>query len=371
MKFLKVSQNVISHFRNLSRERIRQTILYRPRIRDVFIAKYLASQIDSKFTFRNERPSIFEILFFLGSWRRGLHLRKPFAGFNPDAYRRHQGLKITRDPTLDYLKSGCPGGPWNTQIISPEQKKDFGAKPFPKTALHIHVFYLDLLDDMLSRLSHNESRPEIFLTHPSFVSRDAINRLLGSHDMNASVITLKENRGRDIGPFFSDLPPEFFGDFEVVGHIHTKKSADILNKAVGESWYNFAMINTIGDANGVRMFDEILHSFNRDEKLGIVFPDDPNLMGWGANYEYARMLLPNEVLPGKEEVFEFPVGSFFVARPAALRKLLGLSLKSVDWPQEPLPYDGSILHALERLLGIVPKLEGFTMGYTYQKGSTR
>lgn len=358
-------------FRMLVKERLHQVFLYKPRISDLFNAKYLASEIDSKFTFGHDKATIFEILFFLGSWRAGIHRRKPLPGFNPDVYRRHQGLKVNIDPTIHYLKSGRPDGPWNTTIIGHGQSKALAIEGYPKTALHVHVFYPDLLEDMLLRLSHNKSRPKIFLTHPQIVSIERVQSILERYNMEARVITLDENKGRDIGPFFSELPPEFFTDFDVVGHIHTKKSAEIQNGSVGASWYNFAMINMIGEPEGVKMFDEILHAFRLDEKLGIVFPDDPNLMGWGENYEHARKLLPNELLPNEEDVFEFPVGSFFVARPAALKKLVELSLTSVDWPEEPVPYDGSTLHALERLIGIVPKLDGFSKSFAHQKGSTR
>ena len=37
-----------------------------------------------------------------------------------------------------------------------------------------------------------------------------------------------------------------------------------------------------------------------------------------------------------------------VVLPAALAPLMGLNLGWEDYPDEPLPYDGSVLHALER-----------------------
>jgi lipopolysaccharide biosynthesis protein len=69
--------------------------------------------------------------------------------------------------------------------------------------------------------------------------------------------------------------------------------------------------------------------------------------------------------------FDFPVGTMFWARPAALApfKRLGLSWK--DYPREPVPYDGTILHAIERLVPFVAQGAGYTVATTYIRGVTR
>lgn len=41
-----------------------------------------------------------------------------------------------------------------------------------------------------------------------------------------------------------------------------------------------------------------------------------------------------------------------------LRKVLELRLDWGDYPEEPLPYDGTVLHALERLLPFVTESVG-------------
>ena len=58
--------------------------------------------------------------------------------------------------------------------------------------------------------------------------------------------------------------------------------------------------------------------------------------------------------------FEFPVGTMFWARSEALVPLLELNLDWSDYPEEPLPKDGTMLHALERLLPFAAAREGFS-----------
>jgi lipopolysaccharide biosynthesis protein len=62
---------------------------------------------------------------------------------------------------------------------------------------------------------------------------------------------------------------------------------------------------------------------------------------------------------------ECPVGTMFWARPEALAPLLRLGLTWDDYPLEPLPVDGTMLHALERLLVLVAEHAGYQYATTY------
>ena len=62
---------------------------------------------------------------------------------------------------------------------------------------------------------------------------------------------------------------------------------------------------------------------------------------------------------------DFPVGTMFWARTEALRPLTDLGLTDADYPAEPLPVDGTILHALERLLPIITEHSKFRYATTY------
>jgi lipopolysaccharide biosynthesis protein len=62
---------------------------------------------------------------------------------------------------------------------------------------------------------------------------------------------------------------------------------------------------------------------------------------------------------------DFPVGTMFWARPEALAPLLRLGLSWDEYPPEPLPIDGTMLHALERLLPLVAEESGYHYATTY------
>jgi len=61
----------------------------------------------------------------------------------------------------------------------------------------------------------------------------------------------------------------------------------------------------------------------------------------------------------------------FWARTESLRSLDALELSWSDYPDEPLPYDGSMLHALERLFPIIVQSNGYDIALTNVKNITR
>jgi lipopolysaccharide biosynthesis protein len=72
-----------------------------------------------------------------------------------------------------------------------------------------------------------------------------------------------------------------------------------------------------------------------------------------------------------DQFFSFPVGTMFWARSAALESLFSLGLDWDDYPPEPLPIDGSMLHALERLLPSIVEHAGYGRRVTFAPGVSR
>jgi lipopolysaccharide biosynthesis protein len=119
------------------------------------------------------------------------------------------------------------------------------------------------------------------------------------------------------------------------------------------------------------MADIILNAMTQDERIGMVFPDDPHVLSWGKNRSYADDLGRRLNLPALPEEINFPIGSMFWSRVSALEALFNLKLSWDDYPQEPLPADGSILHAIERLLPSIVIASGRTIAVTNVPGVSR
>ena len=61
----------------------------------------------------------------------------------------------------------------------------------------------------------------------------------------------------------------------------------------------------------------------------------------------------------------------FWMRAAVFKRFVALGLTWDDYPPEPLPIDGTMVHAIERLFGIVPATMGMTCAVTNVRGLTR
>jgi lipopolysaccharide biosynthesis protein len=177
------------------------------------------------------------------------------------------------------------------------------------------------------------------------------------------------NRGRDIGPLLTAFGSRLTGAYAFVGHLHTKKTADLKDPEVGRRWFEFLLENLLGGK--ARMADIVLGHMVSDPSIGMVFPDDPNIVGWGSNMTLARELGERLGLRDLPRHISFPVGTMFWARVDAIRPMLDLELQWNDYPPEPIPYDGSILHAIERLFPFVVESQGKRCAVTNVPGTTR
>jgi len=306
---------------------------------------------------------------YVRSWSSGIDRRKLFPGFHPGIFLEQYGMPESGgDPLVNYLRAGQPEGLWRYDMITSEEIAQPLA-PETRIALHLHVYYPDLLSEMLTRLNRNRIRPDLFISVPTEFVRDEVRSELINYSGQVIEIQIVPNRGRDIGPFLTAFGAAFVDRYDVVGHLHTKKTTDVEGDMVGKNWYEFLLENLLGGKGN--MADIILGRMAVDPSIGMVFADDPYVVGWGSNRSYAEALGQQVGLSTLPEYFLFPVGTMFWARVQALRPIFNLGLVWQDYPTEPLSYDGSLLHALERLLPFVVSNQGAHSVLTNVVGITR
>jgi len=293
------------------------------------------------------------------------YFRRPCAGFHPQIYaHEHSGIYDTAlvNPLAHFIRSGKPEGPWWHEVVTPAGNGS--AKPAAlRTALHVHFYYPELIDDFLPRLNCNRSRCDLVLTTDTEAKTKELHRATSGYRCGTVMIRIVPNRGRDIGAFLAALADDIVGRYDIVGHLHGKRSVTTPDPKMGDRWREFLWQHLLGDL--YPMMDIILHRFSENESLGIVFPEDPHLPDWDSNLEIAMSLATRmhieERLP---PFFNFPIGTMFWARPDALTPLLDLKFDWTDYPEEPLPDDGTILHAIERLLPFGARSAGYQYATT-------
>lgn len=311
-------------------------------------------------------PKSAAIRMYIQSWHSRIRCRKPIPGFYPENYSEANFLTSNHnEPFAHYINSGKPQGSWRERIIQPPVK--YIEKQELKTArvaLHIHVFYTELLLPILNLIKQNNSSVDLLISTNNSNNKKIIGDLLSAQTRYNFLIKIVPNKGRDIGPFFTGFHEEVL-KYDIVGHLHTKKSPHFNNQYAIQLWNNFLLENLI--AGKYKMMDEILNNFSIDSNLGLVFPDDPHLFGWGKNQFFAKQLAKkmgiDQYLP--QGNFNFPAGNMFWARTKALKPLFDFKLTWDDYPPEPIPLDGTLLHAIERILPAVVHSQNFTHAVTY------
>ncbi|MCK0209832.1 rhamnan synthesis F family protein [Starkeya koreensis] len=300
-------------------------------------------------------------------WRKRTLLRRPintppmrrdYSGFHPLIYAEHHPVACfdqRRYPLAHWLQNGCPPGPWAVPVTGPLDRPRASRLT---SALHGHFYYPDLFPEMLERLSVNASRPDLFLTTDTAAKAEELRAMTADYPARVR-IDVVPNIGRDIGPFLTALRDVLTGnDYDVVFHVHGKKTKG-RRRAIGDPWRNFLWGNMIGGEHP--MLDTVLALMEAQPEVGLVYPEDTHLLDWALNKPVVEELCEDIGLPEKRGKYvDFPVGNMFAARPAALAPALALDLRWEDYPAEPIPDDGTVLHGLERLLPAVVRKAGYS-----------
>jgi glycosyltransferase involved in cell wall biosynthesis len=303
----------------------------------------------------------------------GFGLRKPTPGFQPTVYswlHSREG-KTNGDPFADFLRNGLPDGPWLQSVIQSGGASKIAPHAALRAAIHLHVFYPDQLVGIAERLRLNASAPDLFISATSEHAAAQTREALSGYRGRIVEVEVTPNLGRDIGPLLTQFGRTLSASYDVIGHLHTKKSVLLENPSFAEAWNMFLLENLVGGKRSGPMLDLILASMASDPAIGIVFPDDPHVLSWTGNRNHADALAARMKCEELPEQFNFPIGAMFWTRSAVLKRFVELGLVWGDYEPEPLPVDGMMAHAIERLFGVVPGVMGMTCAVTNVRGLTR
>ncbi|TDL90439.1 rhamnan synthesis F family protein [Meridianimarinicoccus aquatilis] len=297
--------------------------------------------------------------------------RKPEPGFNPFVYAQRRGSAYdgTTDPYADFLRNGRPKGAWLQSVIHSENSTARATNL--KVALHIHAYFTDDLLTCVQRIERNDTLPDLYVSVRNESAQKEVQELLQAYKGVVATVDVVPNIGRDIGPFLTHFAQKLVEQYDIIGHVHLKQSAHVGNRSVVDLWNNFLMENVLGGPAGGAMIDLAMSNFEVDDRLGLIHPDDPHLIGWTRNRPHGDAIarkLGHDHIP---QFFNFPAGTMFWMRSEALAPFLDISLGWGDYPAEPIQSDGTMLHALERLFGVVPALNGWNCAVTCVQGVSR
>jgi GT2 family glycosyltransferase len=311
-------------------------------------------------------------------WREGL---RPCAAFSHYEWLNPDIGNWGRSPLAHYVLHGCrENRPYRrpSAVDVAAANVDLGlpyaagssrrpAPPStaaPRVLAHVHAYYLEHWEQVADGLASIPVAFDLVVTSDAQEKLDAIAASPGLERLGRGAQLLRvPNRGRDLAPLLAKLGRTVL-EYDLALHLHVKKSVDRGDPTFGQRWMRHNLDCLLYDREYVAA---ILSLFRNEPRCGIVqpVPFGPIRahLEWGANLPIARELLARlgqstVVLP-EEPPLSFPAGSMFWFRPAALAPMLDGRISLDDFPDEPIPEDGTLAHAIERCFVPVARHHGF------------
>lgn len=263
---------------------------------------------------------------------------------------------IARQLHLNYTLSTTHSNSENIQRIIKAQK----------IALIMHLYFDDILEDSFKLASSIPSEADVYITTNTEEKRLKIEAIFSKLKCNKLEVVVINNRGRDVSALLVAMR-DVLKNYDLVCFSHDKKTAQSNPGSVGESFAYKCYANILYNRIYV---ENIIELFAKESRLGMVVPPAPlhgeyrDLYGhnWGINFEMTKDLceqLGVYVPMDENENPIAPYGSVFWFRPQAMKRLFEKEWNYEDFPEEPLPVDGTISHAVERCYSFVAQSAGY------------
>lgn len=321
---------------------------------------YLKDCVSNLNTSLNERNTQIEAIFSSTSWRlltvlKNLIAKAPHLSFVIQkliqlTYRLLSKLSLIEHhnftPKIEYAMQV----PFSYDIDSTQKS--------PSLAVICHLFYHQMCEDYKVYLSNIPFNFDIYITTDTEVKKAYIEKSFSDWLKGKVEVRVTVNRGRDIAPKLltcSDVYPAY----EYILHIHSKNSP---YSPMHAGWRNYILDTLLGSP---RTVSSVFEAFRLNSNLGIIAPRHFKTLklgiSWGRNFKMAQKLAGRMGFDiSRKAPIDFPSGSMFWARTAALMPLLNCSLSLQDFPKEKGQKDGTTAHSIERLYFLISEKAGFS-----------
>lgn len=264
--------------------------------------------------------------------------------------------EIKKEKSLNYILP-------KEEMLS-ELKEDI----FQSIIVVIHIYYYDRIDMYLRYIENIPDDIFVLITVSEEKTKEHI-IACWKNKISKYKIIVKPNRGRDISSLLVAAKEEIL-KYKYVCFLHDKREKNIEKKKDVEHWNYCLWENTIGSNLFIK---NIIYTFEKNNHLGLLVPPSPiteNLEygyvnPWGNDFELTSQLV-NEMKLNCNLKKTFPpivLGTVFWAKTDALKKLFEVNWKYDDFEPEPLSDDGTLSHAIERILPYVAQDAGYESGW--------
>lgn len=280
---------------------------------------------------------------------------QPSAQFSPRAYLRHNqdtGLRSLEGALWHYITQGRA-----QRLAATDPVPEVAAYPTllrarpgrTDLAVVVHVFYPALWPEIEARLRRLPLEFDLFVTvtelpgEPTQLITD-IQRAWP----RAQVVGLP-NRGRDVLPFLYLVNAGVLSGYRAVCKVHTKAST---HRRDGARWRRELLDGVLPPEGAAALVRDFLEA----PQAALLVPEGHAYDGpanWGANQPRVEALLTRLRAGPMPVHFRFPAGTVCWIKAPVIAQLEALALPVEAFEPEWGQTDGTLAHAVERLLGVL------------------
>ncbi len=245
-------------------------------------------------------------------------------------------------------------------VLPSEHKTTINTVKNQKIALILYIYYEDLIDYCLKYAKSMPEGTDIYIVSSKQNVIDLSKEKTKSINEYHFIFRLKENRGRDVSAYLVTCR-DVFENYDLICCMHDKKTPTSVEGLIyGINFQHHCFENNLATKEYV---SNIISMFNDNKYLGLICPPPTyivfhdklrrNLEHLKNLYEILNLKIPFDKNPNA------PFGSMFWVRKEAIAPLFRKSWTYEDFPDEPLPPNRTISHAIERIYPMIAQEAGF------------
>lgn len=235
----------------------------------------------------------------------------------------------------------------------------------PRIAVIAHMYYSDMMGEVMGHIDNIPYPFDLYITTDSEQKKAEIESVLAGFDIRHLEIRLiSQNQGRDMAPMFVTCRDILLSEkYDYICRLHSKKSPQD-NFQVAQNFKRHMYENLLFNREYVA---NLIDLFDKQPQLGVVMAPVINIgygtlgHSWSINREITTQWAAKL---GIRTIFDAstplaPYGGMYWFRTAALRKMASYPWSMQDFEKETGKVDGTLPHALERLIAYA----AFDSGY--------
>jgi len=246
------------------------------------------------------------------------------------------------------------------------------ANPSVRAALVCYVYYPENVPELLSYARSCEGIADLYFVSSRDDTIEMARKILGGQAFRFKKTELlkKINKGRDLSTYLIDCA-HLFDSYDYLCFVHDKKSPHLANQQVTHDFFRMCIESMLCSKAYVT---NLLNAFETHLEFGVAvmpplnfgpFYTSDYFMNPG-NMEHIKGIMKelNLNVPYDESPVA-PYGDMFWCRTAAMSRLFRSHWTYDNLPDEPVPADGTILHALERIHPFVAQASGYYTAWVH------